>query len=163
MHKIEINIIMKDRYMKNKILILLLIFIIILIFAGYTVYHYRTTTAKAQEINEEYKQYYHTQVLGNELISIINKTIDLNQKNGITKNEEGLFQENDTNSIKLYVKLQYQDDYTTVEMEKIADNGIENFIKVYNSASFECTEITYHAKNNNMKTIIFTEVVETED
>ena len=163
MQKIEINIIMKDRYMKSKILILLFIFIIILAFVGYTVYQYRTTIAKTQEINNEYRKYYNTQVQGNELISIINKTIDRNQKNGITKNEEGLFQENDTNSIKLYVKLQYQEDYTTVEMEKIAKGGIENFIKVYNSASFECTEITYHEKTNNIKTITFTEVVETED
>ena len=144
--------------MKNKVLLILFIFIIILVLTGYWIYNYRTNIVKSQEINNEYKKYYNTQVLGNELISIINKTIDLNNKNKISKNSDGSFIENETNSIKVYINLIYQDDYTTVEMERISSNGVENFIKVYNSASFECTEITYHKKTKNIKTVTFTEV-----
>ena len=144
--------------MKNKILIILFIFFIVLVISGYVVYNYRTSVIESQKINNEYKKYYNIQVLGNELISIINKTIDINEKYGIEKNENGQYIENDTSSIKLYIKFKYKDDYKNVTMEDISKGGIENFMKVYGAASFKCTELTYHEKSKNVKSVTFTEI-----
>lgn len=144
--------------MKNKILIILLIFFIVLIISVYAVYNYRASVIESQKINNEYQKYYNIQVLGNELITIINKTIDINEKYGTEKNEDGQYIENDTSSIKLYIEFRYKEDYKKVTMEDISKSGIENFMKVYGAASFKCTELTYHEKSKNIKSVTFTEI-----
>lgn len=146
--------------MKNKILLIVVIFIVILGISVYFVYNYRTKFVESQKINDIYKSYVDIQILGTELVSLINQTEDTNAKLHTEKNQEGLYIENEENSIKMYVKLKYQDDYTTYEIEKILNNGIDNFIKLYGTASFKCTEINYHKKTGNVKDITFTEVDE---
>ena len=146
--------------MKNKILLIVIIFIIILGISIYFIYNYRTSQIQAQKINNIYKSYENIQILGTELASIINQTEDTNAKLSTEKNKEGRYIENDTDSIKMYIKLQYKDDYNTYEIERILNNGIDNFIKAYGTASFKCTEINYHEKTGNVKDITFTEVDE---
>ena len=143
--------------MKNKIIIIVIIFLIILSVSAYMVYNYRKSVISSQKVNESYKAYYDTEILGTELISIINKTVDFNEQNGIQKDENGMYIENDNNSIKIYISFKYEDDYQTVEMEKISNDGTDNFRKVYSTASFKCTEISYHDKTKNVKALTFTE------
>lgn len=143
--------------MKNKIIIIVIIFLIILSVSAYMVYNYRKSVISSQKVNETYKAYYDTEILGTELISVINKTVDFNEQNGIQKDENGMYIENDNNSIKIYISFKYEDDYQTVEMEKISNNGTDNFRKVYSTASFKCTEISYHDKTKNVKALTFTE------
>ena len=143
--------------MKNKIIIIVIIFLIILSVSAYMVYNYRKSVVSSQKVNESYKAYYDTEILGTELISIINKTVDFNEQNGIQKDENGMYIENDNNSIKIYISFKYEDDYQTVEMEKISNDGTDNFRKVYSTASFKCTEISYHDKTKNVKALTFTE------
>ena len=104
--------------MKNKIIIIVIIFLIILSVSAYMVYNYRKSVISSQKVNESYKAYYDTEILGTELISVINKTVDFNEQNGIQKDENGMYIENDNNSIKIYISFKYEDDYQTVEMEK---------------------------------------------
>lgn len=143
--------------MKNKILLILIIFIAILAIVVYAIYNYRISVQESKKINNEYKSYYNKQILGTELLSIINKTEDTNEKYGIQKNEENLYVENDVNSIKIYINFKYKENYKTLEMEKIINGGINNFIKAYSTASFKCTNISYHDKTNNVKALTFTE------
>lgn len=143
--------------MKNKIIIIVIIFLIILSVSAYMVYNYRKSVVSSQKVNESYKAYYDTEILGTELISVINKTVDFNEQNGIQKDENGMYIENNNNSIKIYISFKYEDDYQTVEMEKISNNGTDNFRKVYSTASFKCTEISYHDKTKNVKALTFTE------
>ncbi len=143
--------------MKNKILLILIIFMCVLLVVAYYVYSYRNSIAESQKMNREYEQYQNSQMLGSELISLINKTVDVNTDLGIEKDQDGLFIDNEENSIKIYVNFVYEDDYKTLEMEKIYNNGAENFMKVYSTASFKCTEFTIHEKTNNVKSLTFTE------
>ena len=85
--------------MKNKIILILIIFLIILSISVYYVYNYRKSTLQAQKINNEYKAYYNMQMLGTELISILNKTADINEKNEIEKDSQGMYLDNNINSI----------------------------------------------------------------
>ena len=143
--------------MKNKILLILIIFMCVLLVVAYYVYSYRNSIAESQKMNREYEQYQNSQMLGSELISLINKTVDVNTDLGIEKDQDGLFIDNEENSIKIYVNFVYEDDYKTLEMEKIYNNGAENFMKLYSTASFKCTEFTIHEKTNNVKSLTFTE------
>ena len=91
--------------MKNKILLVLTIFMVILAISCYIVYQYRLNIIENQKINNQYKSYYQAQVLGTELVSIINETEDINSKNEILKNDEGLYIDNQDNSIKMYIEF----------------------------------------------------------
>ena len=142
----------------KKILIILLILSIILVVGVYSVYRYRTNVYQIQKQNREYEQYYNINVLGTELISIINKTIDLNTKNNITKDDKGYFVDNGENSIKINVEFKYKNDTKTISMEEIASIGAESFVKVYSTANFKCTKIEYHEKTHNVKNVTFEEV-----
>lgn len=145
----------------KKILIILLILSIILVVGVYSVYRYRTNVYKIQKQNREYEQYYNINVLGTELISIINKTIDLNTKNNIAKDDKGYFVDNGENSIKINVEFKYKNDTKTISMEEIASTGAESFVKVYSTANFKCTKIEYHEKTHNVKNVTFEEVSDT--
>ena len=104
--------------MKNRIIFIFVLLIIILLVGIYYIYNYRTSLIESQKINNEYKSYYNVQLLGTELVSIINKTEDVNEKYKTEKTSDNIYIENDTNSIKLYIKFKYKDDYTTLESEK---------------------------------------------
>lgn len=144
--------------MSKKIFIILLILLIITIVSVYSIYNYRSNIVKAQKISKEYENYYDIEVLGTELISIINKTIDINEKHQISKQQNGNYIENNTNSIKIYVKFIYKNDTKIVSMEDIASTGIETFIKNYSTENFKCTQITYHEKTKNVKSLMFEEL-----
>ena len=144
--------------MKNKILLIIVIFVIILAISIYLVYTYRSNYIEAQKINNEYKKYQNVEVTGTELASIMNLTQDYNEKFNVPKNENGSYQENDTNSIKMYIQLLYNDEYKTYEIERILNNGIDNFIKVFGTVKFQCTAINYHEKTKSVKELTFTEI-----
>lgn len=144
--------------MKKKIFIILIIFIIILAMVTYGVYSYRKQLVESQEINNIYKSYENIQILGSQLISIINKTVDINEKAGLEKDENGMYIDNGKDSIELYIEFIYEDETKTVPMEKISNSGTESFVNIYSTASFKCTNISYHEKTNNVKSLTFTEV-----
>lgn len=144
----------------KKILIFLLIISIMGIVAIYTVYSYRNKSLAELKVKQEYENYYNIEVLGTELISIINKTIDLNHKNGIEKDENQLYIDNGKNSIKINIVFNYQKETKTIPMENIEKNGIETFVRVYSTASFKCTNIEYHSETKNVKSLTFEQVAE---
>jgi hypothetical protein len=124
----------------------------------YGVYSYRKQLVESQEINNIYKSYENIQILGSQLISIINKTVDINEKAGLEKDENGMYIDNGKDSIELYIEFIYEDETKTVPMEKISNSGTESFVNIYSTASFKCTNISYHEKTNNVKSLTFTEV-----
>ena len=115
-----------------------------------------------QKLNKEYEEYYGIEILGTELISIINRTIDINSKNNINRDEEGYYIDNEKNSIKLYIHFAYKEEIKTIQMEEIEKTGIESFVKVYSTANFKCTKIEYHENTNLVKSLTFEEVVQTD-
>lgn len=92
-------------------------------------------------------------------MSIINKTIDTNQKNDIAKNSEGYYIDNGDDSIQIEIIFIYKDETKTVKMEDIAESGTESFIKTYSTANFKCTKIEYHTKTKNVKSLTFEEII----
>lgn len=146
--------------MKKKFFIIMLILFIITIVAIYAVYNYRSNMISSQKVNNEYYSYYNKQMLGTELISIINKTIDMNQKNDIERDSNNYYIDNEKNSVKIYVKFIYKDETKTIQMEDIEKGGIEEFVQRYSTASFKCSNIEYHTKTKNVKSLTFEEISE---
>ena len=132
--------------MKKSIFIILTIFLIITIAISYFLWESQRRVESANRINQEYNTYYDKTILGTDVASIINKSIDQNEKNKIEKDENNVYLENETNSIKIYLKFLESDD--TFLMEAISNRGIESFIKYYSASNFKCTSIEYHEKQN---------------
>lgn len=121
-------------------------------------YRYRSNILEAQKLNREYEQYYNIDILGTELISILNRTSDINHKNGIEKDADGYYVDNGINSLHIYIKFTYKNDTKTIKMEDIEKSGSETFIKVYSTENFKCTNIEYHDRTHNVKSLTFEEI-----
>jgi len=101
--------------------------------------------------NAEYELYRNKEVLyGTDIVTIINKAINSNEKNGIPKNEKGYYIDNENNSIKVDVYMSINK--STYEMETISKVGITNFIANFNLTQFKCSGIEYH-KNGRISKI----------
>ena len=74
---------------------------------------------------------------GIELATIINKTMDKNIKNEVTKDENGIFIQNNDNSINLEIYM--KDNETTYKMETIYNGGTEQFVQYYRDIKFKCS------------------------
>lgn len=147
--------------MKNKFLIVLVVLILLTVYAGYMIYQYRSDIVSSQKISKEYESYYNLEMLGTEVISIINRTIDIDTKEDVPKDENGYFIDNQKDSIRIYIKFVYKDEQKIIPMEDIEKSTSEAFIRNYGAASFKCTDIQYHEKTKNVKNLTFEEIEET--
>ena len=92
--------------------------------------------------NLEYETYLNKEVSGRDLTTAINHAVDNNEKNKVSKDENGLYIANDLNSIEIEIKI--SDNDTTYKMETLYNGGMETFILYYGDISFECTKIDYN-------------------
>lgn len=145
--------------MKKFILLLTILFVATSI-TVYGVVSYRTKKIEAEKQNQKYEAYRGRDIPGTALISLINETINHNEKNEIPKDEEGNYIDDGKFSISLTIRFIYKNDYKEIPMEKIATAGTEAFIKPYSTAIFQCTNIEYHEKSNHVKSLTFEEMKE---
>ena len=89
--------------MKKNLFIILGIFLIIVAILAGIYFNTLKFTIMAQKNNKEYEQYTKNSILGSDLMTLINKASNQNDKNGIEKDEKKYYIENDTNSIKIEV------------------------------------------------------------
>ena len=142
--------------MKKILICILSIFLIIICIVGYSVYSKNENTAQISVDNKTYESYYNKEVLGTDIISIINKAIDSNEKNDIKMGKDGNYIEDEKNSIRIEIKFKELDKVIT--MERINNVGIEKFWSNYGALSFKCTKIEYHGKNHRVKYMYFEEI-----
>ena len=142
--------------MKNRFFTILGVLLFITLLSAYGIYSYRNRMIQAQKTNKQYEEYRNIEILGTELISMVNKTIDTNIKNGIERDANHYFVDNGNNTITFI----YKDDIKTLRMEDIEKSGTEAFVKTYSTASFKCTQIQYHTKTKNVKSLVFEEISE---
>ena len=140
----------------KKIICILSIFLIIICIVVYGVYQKNENTAQIGVDNKTYESYENKEVLGTDIISIINKATDSNKKNDIKIGEDGNYIDNGKNSIRIEIKFLELDKVIT--MERINNVGIEKFWSNYGALSFKCTKIEYHEKTHRVKYMYFEEV-----
>ena len=142
--------------MKKIIICILSIFLIIICIVVYGVYQKNENTAQIGVDNKTYESYENKEVLGTDIISIINKATDSNKKNDIKIGKDGNYIDNEKNSIRIEIKFLELDKVIT--MERINNVGIEKFWSNYGALSFKCTKIEYHEKTHRVKYMYFEEV-----
>ncbi len=142
--------------MKKILICILSVFLVIICIVGYSVYSKNENTAQISVDNKTYESYYNKEVLGTDIISIINKATDSNEKNDIKIDEDGNYIDNGKNSIRIEIKFLELDKVIT--MERINNVGIEKFWSNYGALSFKCTKIEYHEKTHRVKYMYFEEV-----
>ena len=142
--------------MKKWIAILLIFVVIILTVVLYKYNTYKNEALNIQKLNAEYEEFSQGEILGTSLITLINKTMNSNKKNNVELDNNNLYIENETNSIKIDIKFKESDDI--FPMEKIEKLGSEQFIKNYATAYFKCSKTEYHNKTNIIKYMLFEQI-----
>ena len=129
----------------------LFVIIIIVLFMNYS--EYKKQQIETKKFNNIYEEYNKENLNGLDIITVINKAIDNNEKYEISKDEKGLYIQNDTNSIKIYISLTLND--KIYFMENIHAVGTEAFIQNFGIVEFKCTDIKYHSKTGRVSEMTF--------
>ena len=139
---------------KIAIFFITIILIVCAMFAMYITYKANYNTSK--KANLSFEKYLNQEVYGSELATVINRAIDRNEKNEVEKNNKGIYQNNDTNSINIEIKM--LDDDTIYQMETFYRGGIQNFKNYYSNIKFKCVDIEYHSSKNQVKYMLFEQI-----
>ena len=139
--------------MKKIILIIISIVIIIVAIIAIKYNSYMVEKNALLKENAEYEKYTDNEIYGIDLATLINKTIDANEKNEIEKDENGIFIPNDKNSIQIEIYM--QDNETTYKIETIHNMGTEQFVQDYAKIQFQCSKVEYHKSTGKIKYMLF--------
>ena len=131
--------------MKKTIIIIICIVIVILSIFGNKYLNYREEKRQINEENLEYEMYLNKEVSGRDLTTAINRAVDNNEKNKVSKDEKGFYIQND---------IKISDNDTTYKMETLYNGGMPTFIQYYGDISFECTKIEYN-KSGRVCFVVF--------
>ena len=137
----------------KKFAIIMFVFVIIICGIFYIFLNYKNMYKNSKISNFKYEQYLNKEITGNELVTVINMAIDNNEKNKVEKDKKGIYIENETNSIKIEIKI--SDNDTIYNMEAIYNKGTQNFIQYYGEVKFKCVDIKYHTNTNKVKYMLF--------
>ena len=134
--------------MKKSFLIILSIIIVILCLIYYKYTEYKSKNNEIKKFNSDYELFLNKEVTGIELTSCINKAIDNNEKNKVSKDANGFYLQNDKNSISIDIKITDLEEEKILKMEQFYQNNMVTFLSYYDNIKFKCTEIKY---NSNKK------------
>ena len=140
----------------KKFVVFLIVILVIISCIAYIYLNYRANFYDASNQNMQYENYLDKEIYGSELASIINKAVDNNVKDKVSKDSNGIYQDNQTTSINIQIKI--LDNDTTYNMETLYNGGMDNFVKYYNQIKFKCTKIEYHEKTNKIKYMLFEQI-----
>ena len=140
----------------KKIVIIFIICIAILGTFWYIYEENKIVTNQKIAYNKKYEDLYETPIYGNSLASLINESIDNNEKNNISKDKRGLYIDDGKKSLKIEVK--FLDNPNVFKGEVLYKNDISKFIELYSNSKFELKTINYHKDTNRVKYLYFEEV-----
>lgn len=142
----------------KKIALFFLIIIIIIVGVSYIYLNYKASYNNAKRENMQFESYYNKEIYGTELTTIINKAIDSNDNNEISKDEKGKYIDNKNNSINIDIKI--IDNDKTYQMETLYNGGMDKFVQYYSQIEFKCTKIEYHKYTNRVKYMLFEQMTQ---
>ena len=144
--------------MKKGLVIIILIFIVIMCLLASLLLNNTYTYNEIKQANSEYEQYLDQELTGINVATIINKVMDANKKNKVPKNESGFYIDNQTDSIKIEIKMITVE--KTIEMESIYNKDMTEFVQHFSKITFKCSNIEYHKNTGRISKIIFEELEE---
>lgn len=149
----------------RKIVIIGSIIIIAIIIVVMQISNIQNQKQQAMAFNKQYEDYQNKDLYGIDIVTVINKATDNNEKYSISKDEKGIYIEDDKNSIKVELNLISKVNEATGEktmitrpMERLQEVGLDGFITNFNLTTFQCKEIEYHKKTGRISKIVFEQV-----
>lgn len=142
----------------KKIAVFFLIIIIIIVGMSYMYMNYKSNYYSAKKENEQFSSYYNKEFKGTVIATLVNKAYDNNLTGNVERNEKGKFIGNDTNSIKIDIKMLDTD--KTYDMETLYSGGMDKFVKYYSQITFKCTKIEYHKSTGKVKYMLIEQVTQ---
>ena len=142
----------------KKIAIFFFILIVIIVGVSYAYINYRANYYEAKRENNQLESYYNQEFYGADVVTIINKAIDNNLTNQVQRDNKGKYIENETNSIKIDIKM--LDNDTTYDMETLYAGGMDRFVQYYSQIKFKCTKVDYHKSNGKIKYMLIEQITE---
>ena len=139
----------------KKLAIIFLIGVILIVGISYMYLNYKASYNEARKTNYQFESYYEKEFYGADVVTLINKAYDNNLTSGVERDKNGIFIENDTNSIKIDVKI--IDNDTLYNMETLYIAGMDKFVENYNGIKFKCTKIEYHP-NRKIKYMLIEQI-----
>lgn len=139
--------------MKKIFAVILLILVVI---SAVVVIKFQNIQKEKKEIakfNLEYEEYNKENLNGLDITTVINKAVNNNEKYNITKDENGLYVQDDDYSIQIYITMIING--KTYPMEKINALGINSFIEYFGVVGFKCTDIQYHEHSGRIASMTF--------
>lgn len=140
----------------KKLAIFFVVGFIIIAIIAYMYLNYKKNYNEIQIKNATYEGYKDREIYGTDLVTVINKVVDDNKKNGVKKDDKGLYIDNGTNSVKMDIK--FTDDDSIHTIEEIYSGGTEVFLQYYNQIRFKCTKIEYHNKTRRVSYMYFEQI-----
>ena len=140
----------------KKFIIFLIGILIIVAVVSYMYLSYKTNIYDAKLQNMGYESYLDKEIYGGVLASLINKAVDNNIQNKVEKDQNGIYLDNNTNSINIDIKILDTD--KTYNMEFLYNGGMDQFVKYYNQIKFKCTKIDYHQSTGKVKYMLFEQI-----
>ena len=142
--------------MKKSFFILTAIILIVTFMALGFILQKRSNQDEIKAYNKNYEYYLNKNVYGTEVATLINKVVESNERNNVPKDDNGYYIDNNTNSIKIELKMITIE--KTYPMELIHNSNIENFVKNFNVILFKCTNIEYHKQTGKVSKLVFEQI-----
>lgn len=142
--------------MKKTFFILTAIILIVTFMALGFILQKRSNQDEIKAYNKNYEYYLNENVYGTEVATLINKVVESNERNNVPKDDNGYYIDNNTNSIKIDIKMITIE--KTYPMELIHNSNIENFVKNFNVILFKCTNIEYHKQTGKVSKLVFEQI-----
>lgn len=142
----------------KKIAIFFLVVIIIVAGVSYMYLNYKANYNAAMKENKQFSSYYNQEFYGADVATIVNKAYDSNLTGEVERDNKGKFIENDTNSIKIDLKMLDID--KTYDMETLYIGGMDTFVQYYNQIKFKCTKIEYHKSTGKVKYLLIEQITQ---
>ncbi len=144
--------------MKKHLILFLTILLIIIVIVCVNIIQNQNIKKQLTEFNAEYEKYTNTVIYGTDIATLINKAIDNNNKNNISKDEKGLYQDNGQDSILIDIIMitdEENQETTTYRMENIEKVGITQFISNFSLTTFKSSNVEYHQSTGKIAKITF--------
>ena len=142
----------------KKFIIFLICILPIVAVVSYMYLPYKANIYDAKLQNMGYENYLDKEIYGGVLASLINKAVDNNIQNKVEKDQNGIYLDNNTNSIDIDIKILDTD--KTYNMEFLYNGGMDQFVKYYNQIKFKCTKIDYHQSTGKVKYMLFEQITQ---
>lgn len=134
--------------MKKFLIILLIVLVVFVAPLMMFISNYKQQQGKITKFNLQFEEYKEGKIKGIDIASLMNNAVDNNERYEISKNENGIYIDDDIYCVRVEIMMRSISDATqinTYTMEDIYSLGIDRFVKNFNLLEFECQDISYNS------------------